>query len=783
MVSYIRCKNVDYKSTRTESFYDIQLNIKGKKSIEESFTDYIQTETLDGDNKYDAGTFGLQDAEKGIMFEKFPPVLHLHLMRFQYDPITDCSVKFNDRCEFPEVLDLASFVQPGVEREGEGPDSHKYLLHAVLVHSGDNHGGHYVVFINPNGDGRWCKFDDDVVSRCTKKEAIDLNFGGEGEEMMTARHCTNAYMLVYIQQTRLNEVLASVGQQDIPDAIYERLQEEKRIEAIRRKEKNEAHLFMSVKVILEDAFYGHQGNDLFDQETAPFFEFKIKKSATLREFLNTVAEDMRWPVERLRPWPLSHRTNQTLRPSVMELEDGDRCMTEVAENSNPWTVFLELFNPEVEVNRPLPTFDKDQDVMLFFKHYCPRSGKIHYMNHMYLPITTKLNDVLPKLCNLANIPPDSKLILWEEIKPNMLERIEDTNQPLEHILEELMDGDIIVFQEDPGPDHNYELPTARDYFRDLFYKVEVVFCDKNIANDAGFCLELSMRMNYDSLARKVAAHLETDPYLLQFFKSQSYRDGPGHPLRCNYEGLLKDLLVYSRPRQVKRIYYQRLTIPINELENKRQFKVNWLGREGEKELVLYPNRNATVADLFEEARTNGALDLDEGGTGRLRMVEIISCKIFSLSREEATLESLQSAGTKNYRLEEVPRDQLDLGEGDLLVPVAHFSKEVFSTFGSPFLVLLKQGDTVGRVKERMQERLGVADKEWDKYKVAFVIQGKPHYVEEDDKVINTKEFRGMALQSHAPQQAGRPWIGLEHTNKANKRSRYTYMEKSIKIYN
>ena len=115
-------------STRTESFYDIQLNIKGKKSIEESFTDYIQvstrlklshllaliwgkfwlelgppvwgsilgsiwglfwpnigvcfgpskvpvqTETLDGDNRYDAGTFGLQDAEKGIMFEVFPPV-------------------------------------------------------------------------------------------------------------------------------------------------------------------------------------------------------------------------------------------------------------------------------------------------------------------------------------------------------------------------------------------------------------------------------------------------------------------------------------------------------------------------------------------------------------------------------------------------------------------------------------------------------------------------------------------------------------------------------------
>lgn len=32
MISYIRCKNVDYTSNRTETFYDIQLNIKGKKN-------------------------------------------------------------------------------------------------------------------------------------------------------------------------------------------------------------------------------------------------------------------------------------------------------------------------------------------------------------------------------------------------------------------------------------------------------------------------------------------------------------------------------------------------------------------------------------------------------------------------------------------------------------------------------------------------------------------------------------------------------------------------------
>ena len=50
------------------------------------------------------------------------------------------------------------------------------------------------------------------------------------------------------------------------------------------------------------------------------------------------------------------------------------------------------------------------------------------------------------------------------------------------------------------------------------------------------------------------------------------------------------ICVKPRPRQTKKIYYQRLSIPISELENKRQFKVNWMSREGEKEIVLYPNR-------------------------------------------------------------------------------------------------------------------------------------------------------------------------------------------------
>ena len=174
MVSYIRCKNVDYESKREEQFYDIQLKVKGNRNIHDAFHEYVQVETLDKDNKYDAGTYGLQEAEKGIKFLRFPPVLYLQLMRFQYDFASNTNVKINDYFEFPYELDLSAYVVEDSEKDDCGPKYTKFFLQAVLVHSGDHHGGHYVVYINPRGDNKWFQFDDDVVCSCRPKDAIEM---------------------------------------------------------------------------------------------------------------------------------------------------------------------------------------------------------------------------------------------------------------------------------------------------------------------------------------------------------------------------------------------------------------------------------------------------------------------------------------------------------------------------------------------------------------------------------------------------------------------------------
>lgn len=71
--------------------------------------------------------------------------------------------------------------------------------------------------------------------------------------------------------------------------LIERLQEEKRLEQIRRKERSEAHLYMTVQVVLEDSFDGHQGNDLFDPEKAHYRVFRVKKQMTLQDFMEQLA--------------------------------------------------------------------------------------------------------------------------------------------------------------------------------------------------------------------------------------------------------------------------------------------------------------------------------------------------------------------------------------------------------------------------------------------------------------------------------------------------------------
>ncbi|CAG8811779.1 11203_t:CDS:2, partial [Racocetra persica] len=123
-------------------------------------------ETLEGDNKYDAEGYGLQIAKKSVIFESFPPVLHIYLDQFEYD--VQSNLTLNNHYEFPMEIDLQKYLSPNADKS----KSYKYLLHGVLVHYCSNvwEEDHYFVFMKPEKNSGWVKFDDDQITSVSEED-------------------------------------------------------------------------------------------------------------------------------------------------------------------------------------------------------------------------------------------------------------------------------------------------------------------------------------------------------------------------------------------------------------------------------------------------------------------------------------------------------------------------------------------------------------------------------------------------------------------------------------
>ena len=97
-------------------------------------------------------------------------------------------------------------------------------------------------------------------------------------------------MLVYVRDSCKEVVLSEVKRTDIPQVLQDRLTEEKRIEVLKKKERNEAHLYIQLNIILEKEFYDNLGNsDLYDTTKVEFTkQLKVKKSSTILELTKQI---------------------------------------------------------------------------------------------------------------------------------------------------------------------------------------------------------------------------------------------------------------------------------------------------------------------------------------------------------------------------------------------------------------------------------------------------------------------------------------------------------------
>lgn len=531
MKSFIKCINVPYESSRVEDYWDIQLNVKGFQNLQESFANYIEIEMLTDDNKYQAGDeYGYQDAKKGVVFQLFPPVLHLQLKRFEYDFMIDDLSKINDLYEFPDLIDLSPYLDEDLPLE-EKQKNWTYKLHGVLVHQGSISNGHYYAMIKPSSSSnQWYRFEDDKVWKVTRSQVFQDNFGAneisdvqysklsrieQGEYVLN--RSTSAYMLVYYRETNLQDILPDNDDEIdneipkfIPKDIEHQLNESQMLESLKQQQLHN----IEVKFITLGMFQHYHEFGLFhDSVNTKFYDEKLitaenkpismsfKKTDSIFELYNKINESKNLnPVaskEEVTALPyrllvLCHRNNLTNRVNSI---------LNVDENLDLSAVYTKYFNQRYDdmvfyIDEGTPKISEDPDtteikdfdfakVLANFKH--DQAGELIPLDEKNIIVFIKVFDPtvglvhgLTHLVVLREEPVETlipqvqhllgishDLEIFEELNPQKLEVVFPDSNFDEN---EIGNGDILIFQFKDVP---AKFSSVIDYYKFLASRLHV----------------------------------------------------------------------------------------------------------------------------------------------------------------------------------------------------------------------------------------------------------------------------------------------------------------------
>ena len=527
----VQCLNVEFESVRMDTLYDVQLPILGCKNLKESLDKYVAPEYLEGSNKYNAEGHGLQDAKMYSAFETLPPVLHLILMRYRYDVDLDETVKINDRFEFPPEIDMSPYLR---DKSPQKDQDATYVLHSVLVHSGDLHGGHYCAFIrDPRGED-WYKFDDTKVTKVDSHEAIEDNYGedphtpdssepadvNDGEESagkisrtMSARRTrrmvkkiTNAYMLVYIRKREVEEGMAPVHAHDYDPSIALRLREEAEQERHREEQEKLERLTTVVSYVTQEDAMAHKSYDLIaNAESGSGFpsmrQLRIRRNdSRVWELKQELGQQL--SASPMDIWMCTNRRNRTVRPHALV---------------GPDEAYLHHFLEESSYFLVLPANELNGDSLITFKLL--DSAGLRVLRMKACSGVEVIGDLILGMSELIEIP-HNDIIAFEEMSPRKIVPLDPT-MTLEQA--KLRCGDIIVIT---SSQHN-----VLEHYQELYDQVQVIMIDVDSLEDNeqetdSFVMTLSRRDAVKSIYEKLGEHVECPMENLRLWYASAMNEEP-----------------------------------------------------------------------------------------------------------------------------------------------------------------------------------------------------------------------------------------------------------------
>ncbi|KAM0283818.1 hypothetical protein ACHAO9_009540 [Fusarium lateritium] len=173
-------------SITTEPYQPLQLDIGSPdvRNVVDALRGLTRSERVQGDFNPARGKDVA--ATKQVLIDSLPPVLILHLKRFQFDTEEKGTVKIWKKIGYPLELEIPREALSRQKRQTYGEEGMpKYKLIGVVYHHGKNaSGGHYTVDVRRQEGREWIRIDDTVIRRVRSEDVAE---GGEEEEVKDTR--------------------------------------------------------------------------------------------------------------------------------------------------------------------------------------------------------------------------------------------------------------------------------------------------------------------------------------------------------------------------------------------------------------------------------------------------------------------------------------------------------------------------------------------------------------------------------------------------------------------
>lgn len=206
-----------------------------------------------------------------------------------------------------------------------------------------------------------------------------------------------------------------------------KLDDEAAIREARKKEREEQHLYLWVKVITPDTFKAYGGTDLtnFDlthseEEPAAPHAYRLLRKSTFEELAVKVGEDTGVDPRRLRFWSMVNRQNKTVRPdapvsdAIPNLDEALHRLSNKLPELRLWAETAEETAADGEPIWPSPygsppngALPKTDLIVLFLKWFDPEKQTLNGVGHIYISREKKVEELVPAILKKMGWPEKS----------------------------------------------------------------------------------------------------------------------------------------------------------------------------------------------------------------------------------------------------------------------------------------------------------------------------------------------------------------------------------------